>query len=160
MDKIGIIGLGYVGLPLAVEFGKIMDVVGYDISSGRINELKKGYDRTREVEPDELRQATKLVYTDNPEDLRSVNIFIVTVPTPVDEYKKPDLRPLISASTTVGKVLKKGDIVIYESTVYPGCTEEDCVPVLEQASGLKFNRDFFVAIRPNASIPETSNTGW
>mgnify|MGYP000448162961 FL=1 len=153
MDKIGIIGLGYVGLPLAVEFGKIMDVVGYDISSGRINELKKGYDRTREVEPDELRQATKLVYTDNPEDLRSVNIFIVTVPTPVDEYKKPDLRPLISASTTVGKVLKKGDIVIYESTVYPGCTEEDCVPVLEQASGLKFNRDFFCGYSPERINP-------
>lgn len=153
MDKIGVIGLGYVGLPLAVEFGKIMDVVGFDISRERIDELKKGYDRTREVEPEELKLATKLVYTDNAEDLRNVNIFIVTVPTPVDEYKKPDLRPLISASTTVGKVLKKGDIVIYESTVYPGCTEEDCVPVLERESGLKFNQDFFCGYSPERINP-------
>ncbi len=153
MDKIGIVGLGYVGLPLAVEFGKIMDVVGFDISHERIEELRKGHDRTREVETEELSQATKLVYTNNPEDLQSVNIFIVTVPTPVDEYKKPDLRPLISASTTVGRALKKGDIVIYESTVYPGCTEEDCVPVLERESGLKFNKDFFCGYSPERINP-------
>lgn len=153
MDKIGVIGLGYVGLPLAVEFGKIMDVIGFDISRERIDELKKGHDRTREVEPEELRQATKLIYTNNPEDLRTANIFIVTVPTPVDAYKKPDLRPLISASTTVGRVLKKGDIVIYESTVYPGCTEEDCVPVLERESGLKFNKDFFCGYSPERINP-------
>jgi UDP-N-acetyl-D-galactosamine dehydrogenase len=157
MDKIAVIGLGYVGLPLAVEFGKIMDVVGFDISRKRIDELKKGYDRTREVEPADLKQAVKLMYTANPEDLRSANIFIVTVPTPIDAYKKPDLRPLISASTTVGRALKKGDIVIYESTVYPGCTEEDCVPVLERESGLIYNRDFFCGYSPERINPGDKN---
>ncbi len=153
MDRIGIIGLGYVGLPLAVEFGKVIDVVGFDINTERIEELKKGIDRTREVEPGELRSATKLTYSSNKGDLDSVNYFIVTVPTPVDQAKKPDLRPLIGASRTVGSILKKGDIVIYESTVYPGCTEEVCVPVLEELSGLKFNQDFFCGYSPERINP-------
>lgn len=153
MEKIGIIGLGYVGLPLAVEFGKVVDVVGFDINHERINELKKGHDRTHEVESEELKQATKLIYSSDLADLKSVNYFIVTVPTPVDQYKKPDLSPLISASKTVGSALKKGDIVIYESTVYPGCTEEDCVPILEKLSGLKFNIDFFCGYSPERINP-------
>lgn len=153
MEKIGIIGLGYVGLPLAVEFGKVMDVVGFDINKERIEELKKGYDRTKEVEENELKQSKKLSYSSDLQDLRSVNYFIVTVPTPVDEYKKPDLSPLISASKTVGSVLKQGDIVIYESTVYPGCTEEDCVPILEKVSGLKFNVDFYCGYSPERINP-------
>jgi UDP-N-acetyl-D-galactosamine dehydrogenase len=153
MDKIGIIGLGYVGLPLAVEFGKIMDVVGFDINRERISELQKGHDRTRELEPGELKASKKLVYSSNTEDLAGVNYYIVTVPTPVDEFKKPDLTPLVKASTTVGKTLRKGDIVIYESTVYPGCTEEVCVPVLEQVSGLKFNVDFFCGYSPERINP-------
>jgi UDP-N-acetyl-D-galactosamine dehydrogenase len=153
MDKIGIIGLGYVGLPLAVEFGKVMDVVGFDINQKRIEELKSGHDRTREVEPGELSQAKRLCFTSNIEDLRPVNIYIVTVPTPVDEFKKPDLSPLISASKTVGQVLKKDDIVIYESTVFPGCTEEVCVPELERVSGLKFNVDFFCGYSPERINP-------
>ena len=153
MEKVGIIGLGYVGLPLAVEFGKVLDVVGFDINGERINELKKGYDRTREVEPDELSEATKLKVSSNAEDLKAVNHFIVTVPTPIDEFKNPDLRPLRGASKTVGSVLKKGDIVIYESTVYPGCTEEICVPILEQISGLTFNKDFFCGYSPERINP-------
>jgi UDP-N-acetyl-D-galactosamine dehydrogenase len=153
MEKIGIIGLGYVGLPLAVEFGKVMDVVGFDINQERIDELKKGFDRTKEVESDELKSSKKLTYSSDLQDLKSANYFIVTVPTPVDEYKKPDLSPLISASKTVGGVLKKGDIVIYESTVYPGCTEEDCVPILEKVSGLKFNVDFFCGYSPERINP-------
>jgi UDP-N-acetyl-D-glucosamine/UDP-N-acetyl-D-galactosamine dehydrogenase len=153
MDKIGIIGLGYVGLPLAIEFGKVIDVVGFDINTQRIDELKGGHDRTREVEPAELKSSVKLKYSSTKSDLNDVNYFIVTVPTPVDEYKKPDLRPLESASKTVGAVLKKGDIVIYESTVYPGCTEEVCVPVLEKVSGLKFNVDFFCGYSPERINP-------
>lgn len=153
MDKIGIIGLGYVGLPLAVEFGKVTDVVGFDISQDRIDELKKGFDRTREVEGAELKASTGLSFSSDTADLQSVNYFIVTVPTPVDESKKPDLRPLISASQTVGAVLKKGDVVIYESTVYPGCTEEECVPVLEKVSGLKFNEDFYCGYSPERINP-------
>lgn len=153
MDKIGIIGLGYVGLPLAVEFGKVVDVIGFDINKERIEELKKGHDRTKEVEEAELRAARHLSYSSDLDDLKAVNYFIVTVPTPVDAYKKPDLTPLISASKTVGSVLKKGDIVIYESTVYPGCTEEDCVPVLEKVSGLKFNADFFCGYSPERINP-------
>lgn len=153
MERIGIIGLGYVGLPLAVEFGKILDVVGFDINQSRIDELKKGIDRTLEVDKDELSLSKGLSFTTNPEDLKKVNYFIVTVPTPVDEYKTPDLTPLIKASETVGKVLKKGDIVIYESTVYPGCTEEDCVPVLEKFSGLKFNVNFFCGYSPERINP-------
>jgi len=153
MEKIGIIGLGYVGLPLAVEFGKLIDVVGFDINQARIEELKKGIDRTLETDHEELASAIKLSFSYNPEDLRKVNHFIVTVPTPVDDYKTPDLTPLIKASETVGKVLKKGDIVIYESTVYPGCTEEDCVPVLEKFSGLKYNVDFFCGYSPERINP-------
>lgn len=153
MEKIGIIGLGYVGLPLAVEFGKVVDVVGFDINKERIEELKKGFDRTKEVESNELRSSKKLTCSSDLQDLKSANYFIVTVPTPVDEYKKPDLSPLISASKTVGSVLKKGDIVIYESTVYPGCTEEDCVPILEKVSGLKFNVDFFCGYSPERINP-------
>ncbi len=153
MEKIGIIGLGYVGLPLAVEFGKSFEVMGFDINKERIEELQKGIDRTCEVDDPELKAATKLKFTDDIKDLSDVNYFIVTVPTPVDEYKKPDLRPLESASRTVGTVLTKGDIVIYESTVYPGCTEEVCVPILERVSGLKFNLDFFAGYSPERINP-------
>ena len=153
MDSIGIIGLGYVGLPLAVEFGKVIDTVGFDINENRITELKSGQDRTLEVEPEELKKASKLVFSSSIDDLRKANYFIVTVPTPVDEFKTPDLSPLESASRTVGRVLKKGDIVIYESTVYPGCTEEVCVPVLEEHSGLKFNVDFFCGYSPERINP-------
>ncbi|WP_407276075.1 Vi polysaccharide biosynthesis UDP-N-acetylglucosamine C-6 dehydrogenase TviB [Halothiobacillus sp. DCM-1] len=150
---LAIIGLGYVGLPLAVEFGKIRPVLGFDIDSGRIAQLQQGVDRTREVAAEELRQASHLRYTDDPEALRAANLFIVTVPTPIDEHKRPDLSPLIRASETVGKVLKPGDIVIYESTVYPGATEEDCVPVLERHSGLRFNTDFFCGYSPERINP-------
>lgn len=153
MDKIGIIGLGYVGLPLAVEFGKVIDVVGFDINKERIGELTKGHDRTHEVEPDELKKASKLRYSSEIADLKNVNYFIITVPTPIDNYKNPDLRPLESASKTVGSALKKGDIVIYESTVFPGCTEEVCVPVLEKVSGLKYNVDFFCGYSPERINP-------
>jgi UDP-N-acetyl-D-glucosamine/UDP-N-acetyl-D-galactosamine dehydrogenase len=153
MEKVGIIGLGYVGLPLAVEFGKVLDVVGFDINKDRIEELKKGFDRTREVTAEQLKPSAKLSYSSASADLKDVNYFIVTVPTPVDEYKKPDLRPLESASKTVGAVLKKGDTVIYESTVYPGCTEEICVPVLEKVSGLKYNVDFFCGYSPERINP-------
>lgn len=153
MEKVGIIGLGYVGLPLAVEFGKVIDVIGFDINKERIEELKKGIDRTKEVEKEDLQSSKKLSYSSSLDDLKSANYFIITVPTPVDEYKKPDLTPLLSASKTVGSVLKKGDIVIYESTVYPGCTEEDCVPVLEKTSGLKFNVDFFCGYSPERINP-------
>lgn len=140
--RIAIIGLGYVGLPLAVEFGKKLPVVGFDIYQKRVDELKNGQDHTLEVSPEELKQATQLSYTANLGDLKDCNFFIVTVPTPIDDYKQPDLTPLVKASTSIGKVLKKGDIVVYESTVYPGATEEACIPVLEQVSGLKFNQDF------------------
>ena len=153
MDKIGIVGLGYVGLPLAVEFGKVIETVGFDIDKKRIQELGKGHDRTKEVTRGELGESVKLSYSFDPADLKHVNYFIVTVPTPVDDYKQPDLRPLISASKTVGQALKKNDIVIYESTVYPGCTEEICVPVLEQVSGLVFNRDFFCGYSPERINP-------
>lgn len=153
MEKIGIIGLGYVGLPLAVEFGKKLQVVGFDINQDRIAELRKGHDRTLEVEPEELKSSKGLSYSSDTNDLKDVNYFIITVPTPVDEFKTPDLRPLQSASKTVGSVLKKGDIVIYESTVYPGCTEEVCVPVLEKVSGLKFNVDFFCGYSPERINP-------
>jgi UDP-N-acetyl-D-glucosamine/UDP-N-acetyl-D-galactosamine dehydrogenase len=153
MEKVGIIGLGYVGLPLAVEFGKVIDVVGFDINQERIKELKNGYDRTREVDSIELKSAVKLTYSFDLQDLKSANYFIVTVPTPVDRFKNPDLSPLVSASKTVGSVLKKGDVVIYESTVYPGCTEEVCVPVLEKTSGLTFNVDFFCGYSPERINP-------
>ena len=151
--KIAIIGLGYVGLPLAVEFGKQLPVVGFDIQQKRIQELQSGQDHTLEVSPEELKQATHLSYSANLDDLRSCNFFIVTVPTPIDEFKQPDLTPLIKASTSIGKVLKKGDVVVYESTVYPGATEEACIPVLEQVSGLKFNQDFFAGYSPERINP-------
>ncbi|PWK21402.1 UDP-N-acetyl-D-galactosamine dehydrogenase [Arcicella aurantiaca] len=151
--KIAIIGLGYVGLPLAVEFGKRYSVIGFDISATRIGELKEGYDKTRERNSQEILFAKYLQFSNQSLDIRECNIFIITVPTPIDNYKKPDLKPLLSASKTVGGVLKKGDIVIYESTVYPGCTEEDCVPVLEKESGLKFNEDFFCGYSPERINP-------
>lgn len=153
MEKIGIIGLGYVGLPLAVEFGKKIITIGFDINQSRIDELKKGIDRTLEVDGHELKSVEHLSFSSDSNDLKSVNYFIVTVPTPVDEYHVPDLRPLQLASKTVGSVLKKGDIVIYESTVYPGCTEEVCVPILEKESGLKFNKDFFAGYSPERINP-------
>ena len=151
--KIAIIGLGYVGLPLAVEFGKQLPVVGFDIQQKRIQELQSGQDHTLEVSSEELKQATQLTYSAHLDDLRSCNFFIVTVPTPIDEFKQPDLTPLIKASTSIGKVLKKGDVVVYESTVYPGATEEACIPVLERVSGLKFNQDFFAGYSPERINP-------
>lgn len=151
--KIGIIGLGYVGLPLAVEFGKKRPVMGFDISQRRVEELKAGNDSTREVSREELLAAKHLSFTTDIGDISDCNCYIVTVPTPIDEYNRPNLKPLIRASETVGKGLKKGDIVIYESTVYPGCTEEDCVPVLEKQSGLKFNEDFFCGYSPERINP-------
>lgn len=151
--KIAVIGLGYVGLPLAVEFSRKYSVLGFDISEARIQELSSGYDRTQEVESADLQSATDLKFASTSELLKEYDIFIVTVPTPIDSYKKPDLTPLLEASKTLGKILKKGDIVIYESTVYPGCTEEDCVPVLEKESGLKFNVDFFCGYSPERINP-------
>mgnify|MGYP000104750522 FL=1 len=151
--KLSIVGLGYVGLPLAVEFGRKRPVVGFDINHSRIAELKAGNDFTLETTQEELAAAKHLSYTTNLDDLFACNCYIVTVPTPIDEHKRPDLTPLIKASETVGRVLKKGDIVIYESTVYPGCTEEDCVPVLEKHSGLKFNQDFFCGYSPERINP-------
>lgn len=150
---IAIIGLGYVGLPLAVEFGKTRSVIGFDINKKRIAELRAGEDHTLEVTPEDLKTAVKLSYTDDIDVLRTASVFIVTVPTPIDQANRPDLTPLIKASETVGKVLKKGDIVIYESTVYPGCSEEDCVPILEKHSGLKFNVDFYCGYSPERINP-------
>lgn len=152
-DKLAIIGLGYVGLPLAVEFGKKYETVGFDVNVKRIEELRNGYDRTLEVDEAKLKEAQNLSFSLDLEEIKTCNIFIVTVPTPIDEHKRPDLIPLIKASQSVGKVLKKGDIVIYESTVYPGCTEEDCVPILESVSGLKFNVDFFCGYSPERINP-------
>ncbi len=151
--RIGIIGLGYVGLPLAVEFGKHFETVGFDINAHRIADLVALRDRTLEVSKAELATATRLFFTTSLADLRRCRTYIVTVPTPIDEYNRPDLRPLTSASASVGQVLKRGDVVIYESTVYPGCTEEVCVPILERESGLKFNRDFFTGYSPERINP-------
>ena len=151
--RIGIVGLGYVGLPLAVEFGKQMPTVGFDIDAGRISELKIGKDSTLEVDKAEMAQAARLVYTDQVDDLRTCNVFIVTVPTPIDRYKRPDLSPLESASRTLGTILKQGDVAIFESTVYPGATEEVCVPIMESVSGLTFNRDFFAGYSPERINP-------
>lgn len=157
--KITIIGLGYVGLPLAVEFGKKYHVVGFDINKARVKELNSGHDATLEVEDDNLQEALKksdqssLFLTTNLDDIKDSNIYIVTVPTPIDNFKRPDLRPLVKASETVGKVIGKDDIVIYESTVYPGATEEDCLPVVEKVSGLKFNKDFFAGYSPERINP-------
>ncbi len=151
--KLAIIGLGYVGLPLAVEFAKQRQVVGFDINASRIEALKAGHDATLEVSDGELREAVGLRYTTDTADLKDCNFYIVTVPTPIDEHKRPDLTPLVKASETVGKVLKKGDIVVYESTVYPGATEEDCAPILEKFSGLKFNEDFYLGYSPERVNP-------
>lgn len=151
--KLAIVGLGYVGLPLAVEFGKKRPVLGFDIDKRRVSELERGIDRTLEIEEQELKEAVNLKFSIDLKDLEQCNVFIVTVPTPIDEHRQPDLRPLISASTTLGMVLKKGAIVIYESTVYPGATEEVCVPILEAKSSLKFNVDFFVGYSPERINP-------
>lgn len=152
-DKnIAIIGLGYVGLPLAVEFGKQRPVLGFDVNTARIAELQAGKDHTLECSPQELATAAHLRFSSLADDLQACQVFIVTVPTPVDEANRPDLTPLIKASETVGKALKVGDVVIYESTVYPGATEEVCVPVLERLSGLKFNHDFFCGYRDRKSV--------
>jgi UDP-N-acetyl-D-glucosamine/UDP-N-acetyl-D-galactosamine dehydrogenase len=151
--RVGVVGLGYVGLPLAVEFGRKFDTVGFDIKPERIKALRAGNDATLETTKAELRAATRLRFTTDLKDLKRCKVYIVTVPTPIDEYKRPDLTPLVKSSETVGKVLKKGDIVVYESTVYPGCTEEVCVPILERESGLKFNVDFFAGYSPERINP-------
>ena len=151
--RLAVIGLGYVGLPLAVEFGKRYDVVGFDIHARRLDELRAGNDRTLEVSAAELALAKRLTFSGRPEDLRTTDVFIVTVPTPIDRHKRPDLTPLVKASETVGRALKRGAVVVYESTVYPGCTEEDCVPILEKFSGLKFNADFFCGYSPERINP-------
>lgn len=159
--KIAVIGLGYVGMPLAVEFGRKYQVVGFDIKEDRVNELNAGLDRTKEIDESDLNSVLHtpsaspfgLVLSNDTELLRSCNVYIVTVPTPITKFKTPDLKPLLSASATVGRVLKRGDIVIYESTVYPGCTEEDCVPILEGESGLKYNEDFFCGYSPERINP-------
>ena len=151
--RLAVIGLGYVGLPLAVEFGKHYAVVGFDINARRLDELRAGHDRTLETTTEELRSARQLTFSCQLDDLRQTDVFIVTVPTPIDRHKSPDLTPLVKASETVGKVLKPGAVVVYESTVYPGCTEEDCVPILEKFSGLKYNRDFFCGYSPERINP-------
>lgn len=159
--KIAVIGLGYVGMPLAVEFGKKYRVVGFDINTERVKELQSGFDRTKEIEREPLMKVLELVDSSSVglslsadvEDLKDCNFFIVTVPTPITKFKTPDLKPLLSATQMIGKVLKKGDVVVYESTVYPGCTEEDCVPILERESGLKFNVDFFCGYSPERINP-------
>jgi len=151
--RLGVIGLGYVGLPLAVEFGKRFPVTGFDVNAHRIAELRAGRDSSLEVEPAELKAATHLRCTDVEADLADCNVYIVTVPTPIDEFKSPDLRPVESASRTLGRVLKPGDVAVFESTVYPGCTEEVCVPIMEEISGLRFNQDFFVGYSPERINP-------
>ena len=151
--KVGIIGLGYVGLPLAVEFGKKRKTIGFDINLFRVNELSSGHDSTLECSTSELAESTLLSYTSNLEELKQCNVYIVTVPTPIDEHKQPDLTPLIKASEALGTIISKGDVIIYESTVYPGATEEDCVPVVEKVSGLKFNQDFYVGYSPERINP-------
>jgi UDP-N-acetyl-D-galactosamine dehydrogenase len=151
--KIAIIGLGYVGLPLAVEFGRKYDTVGFDISQKRIDELKKGVDRTLETSAEDLKSAKRLMFSTNSEDMRPCNVYIVTVPTPIDKHKRPDLTLIARATETVGASLKKGDIVVYESTVYPGCTEGFCVPILERCSGLVYNMDFFCGYSPERINP-------
>jgi len=151
--KIGVIGLGYVGLPLAVEFGRHFATVGFDINPARVKELEQGHDRTMEVTAAELRDSAGLRVSHDEEDLAQCNVYVVTVPTPIDRFKRPDLTPLIGASETVGRRLRAGDIVVYESTVYPGATEEVCVPVLERLSGLTFNRDFFAGYSPERINP-------
>ena len=159
---LAVVGLGYVGLPLAIEYGKKYRVIGFDVFQGRVDELERGEDHTLEADLIGMKQARDLfastgnkglTFTSNPEELKQVNTYIVTVPTPIDRFNNPDLTPLLKASATIGKTLNRGDIVIYESTVYPGCTEEDCVPVLERESGLKFNQDFFCGYSPERINP-------
>jgi len=151
--KIGILGMGYVGLPLAVEFSQYFNVIGFDIDIDRVSELKSGNDSTREVSVDQLKNADKLKLSSSLSDLVMCNVFIVTVPTPIDEYKRPNLKPLLGATASVGEVLREGDVVIYESTVYPGATEDDCVPILEGVSGLTLNKDFYVGYSPERINP-------
>ena len=151
--SIGVLGLGYVGLPLAVEFGKKIPTVGLDINKSRVAELKAGKDSSLEVEPEQLRQAKFLRYADDPDDLVECNVYVVTVPTPIDQHKRPDLSPLVGASRMLGGLLRPGDVAIFESTVYPGATEEVCVPIMEEISGLKFNQDFFVGYSPERINP-------
>lgn len=150
---VAIIGLGYVGLPLAAEFGKQLDTIGFDINKARVAELSEGRDSTLELDSDELKASKRLTYTCNPDDIKSANVYIVTVPTPIDNHHRPDLKPLESASRLLGQVVSKGDVVIYESTVFPGCTEEVCIPIIEQLSGLKFNVDFFAGYSPERINP-------
>ena len=151
--RIGVVGLGYVGLPLAVEFGRRFATVGFDVKAARVDELRQGHDSTLETDAEELAAATKLEFTSKLSDLKACRVFVVTVPTPIDEFKRPDLTPLVKASESLGQVLKKGDVVVYESTVYPGCTEEVCVPILERVSGLRYNRDFFAGYSPERINP-------
>ncbi|MBP7275348.1 MAG: Vi polysaccharide biosynthesis UDP-N-acetylglucosamine C-6 dehydrogenase TviB [Kiritimatiellae bacterium] len=151
--RIGVLGLGYVGLPLAVEFGKHYPTLGFDIKTARVKELRAGRDSTLETDPSELKAARNLKFTDREADLKSCNFFIVTVPTPVDDYKRPDLTPLVRASETLGRVIGKGAVCVFESTVYPGATEDECVPIIERVSGLKFNRDFFAGYSPERINP-------
>ena len=155
--RLAVIGLGYVGLPLAVEFGIQLPTWGFDANPKRVRDLRKGVDETREVTSEELSGAELLQITDDPENLRDCNVYIVTVPTPIDLHRRPDLGPLFSASRTVGRVLKSGDVVIYESTVYPGATEEDCAPILESESGLVLNRNFFLGYSPERVNPGDPN---
>src|SRR3989339_1284292 len=150
---LALLGLGYVGLPLAVEFGKKYKVIGFDINEKRVDELRSGKDRTLEVNTEELSEAKELSFTTKLDELKKANVFIVTVPTPVDDFKVPDLTPVLKASETVGKVIKKVYVVVYDSTVYPGCTEEDCVPVIEKFSGLKYNKDFYCGYSPERINP-------
>jgi UDP-N-acetyl-D-galactosamine dehydrogenase len=150
---IGVVGLGYVGLPLAVELARIYPTIGFDIDAARVSELKEGRDSSLEVEPDELRAAARLSFTAEPQDIAACNVYVVTVPTPINEHKEPDLRPLQSASRTLGHLIKAGDVIVYESTVYPGATEEVCVPILEEISGLALNRDFYAGYSPERINP-------
>ena len=156
-DKLAIIGLGYVGLPLAIEFGKVFETIGFDTNKSRIDEVLSGVDSTGEVSSEELQKSKMLSYTNQAKDIKNCNIFIITAPTPIDKFNKPDLTPLENASETVGSYLKKNDIVIYESTVYPGATEEECVPILEEFSGLKYNKDFFCGYSPERINPGDKN---
>lgn len=158
--RIAVIGLGYVGLPLAVAFGRKFPTLGFDINATRVSELREHRDHTLEVSTDELRDTPLLDFSDDPTALAGCNVFIVTVPTPIDDYKRPDLRPLESASRTVGRAIGKGGVAIFESTVYPGATEEACVPIIERESGLRFNQDFYAGYSRNGSIRGTSSTVW
>ena len=154
VENIGVIGLGYVGLPLAIEFGKSKMTIGLDVDQTRINDLKNGLDKTLEIAPCDFEASGYLTLTSDYRDLSECDVFIVTVPTPIDEVKRPDLRPLVGASESIAKLLKPGNIVIYESTVYPGCTEEICIPILEAGSGLKFNEDFYCGYSPERIMLE------